>query len=89
MRAMSVRQAVSCETATSKRCRCRCGGALHGAARIGAVAPECLPDDDPHHARAKPEPEPKPGRELPGQEPFEWFGSAEREAARAAIGQPS
>jgi len=35
------------------RCRCRCGGALHGIKR-GGDSParpfyEALPDDDPHH----------------------------------------
>jgi hypothetical protein len=50
VRALSARQAMSCEQATSKRCRCRCGGAYHGAARVRdeyeALAE--LPDDDPH-----------------------------------------
>ena len=33
MRALGVALALSCEMATTERCRCRCGGALHGARR--------------------------------------------------------
>ncbi len=44
MNALSERQALACETAKNPRCRCRCGGALHGKGR----ALEYLPDDDPH-----------------------------------------
>jgi hypothetical protein len=33
MRQLSLRQAWNCETAREKRCRCRCGGLLHGARR--------------------------------------------------------
>lgn len=29
-RALTARQAVACENAQGKVCRCRCGGALHG-----------------------------------------------------------
>ena len=47
---MSANQAARCETSTTKRCRCRCGGALHGARRfedpIGAYD---LDPTDPHH----------------------------------------
>lgn len=49
-RALSVRSAQKCEDAVGTRCRCRCGGTLHGAARgwVGA-----LPPSDPHRpARA-------------------------------------
>jgi hypothetical protein len=49
---LSARQAVSCETATTRRCRCRCGGKLHGAGRFtdpdDAGALRELPAGDPH-----------------------------------------
>jgi hypothetical protein len=50
-RALTARQATTCETAKTKRCRCRCGGLLHGAGRFatGDEARE-LADDDAHHA---------------------------------------
>lgn len=44
---LSQRQAQACEHADPKsRCRCRCGGKLHGAARVEAVVE--LPEGDPH-----------------------------------------
>lgn len=46
MRPLTDRQANACEHAKSKRCRCRCGGALHGSARVGDRSQ--LPADDPH-----------------------------------------
>jgi|SRR5215471_931587 len=46
MRPLTDRQANSCEHAKTKRCRCRCGGALHGAARVGDRSQ--LPSSDPH-----------------------------------------
>lgn len=53
-RALTAYQAVQCEQALEERCRCRCGGALHGAKRAGLrYDPEpyyLLPDSDPHHA---------------------------------------
>jgi len=50
MKQLSERQANSCEAATHKRCRCRCGGALHGRnAGQGRAFFESLPKDDPHH----------------------------------------
>lgn len=52
MRKLSERQARNCEEARMPRCRCRCGGALHGAKRGGIQPPrewyETLPEDDPH-----------------------------------------
>jgi hypothetical protein len=50
---LSLRQAQACENALNSRCRCRCGGALHGAKRGGADVPgrawfEDLPANDPH-----------------------------------------
>jgi len=48
MRRMTMRQALTCETATGPRCRCRCGGLLHGKTR--QVDLEALPEEDPHHA---------------------------------------
>jgi hypothetical protein len=44
---LSEAQASRCEHATRPRCKCRCGGVLHGASR-GAVA-EFAPVD-PHYA---------------------------------------
>lgn len=63
MQALSLRQASRCETAKTKACTCRCGGALHGKNRSGddllacdAIAEreffEQLPLDDPHHVRS-------------------------------------
>jgi len=37
----------ACEHATLPRCRCRCGGTLHGARRT--QDPYHLPPNDPHH----------------------------------------
>lgn len=58
MRALSKRQAMNCEQAITPVCKCRCGGALHGAKRGGLSQSgepinygffEALPADDPHH----------------------------------------
>ena len=50
-RAIGREQASACENAKpGTRCRCRCGGALHGAAR-GPVY--LLPADDPHRTKRK------------------------------------
>lgn len=43
--ALSASSARSCETAATPQCRCRCNGALHGAAR-GPISG--LPVTDPH-----------------------------------------
>jgi len=58
MRRLSARQAVSCEKAVTRRCRCRCRGALHGAGRTaGGESPDVenylrtLPEEDPHHLK--------------------------------------
>lgn len=60
MRALSLKQASRCETAVGHVCKCRCHGALHGAARV--LAPDvqnleaffaALPPDDPHHRITK------------------------------------
>ena len=50
MRGLTARQATACEHATTARCRCRCGGALHGAGRFADPdeAYRVLDDDDPH-----------------------------------------
>lgn len=52
-RALSSREIVNCENATQPACKCRCGGALHGARRVkpedGIAGFHALPDDDPHH----------------------------------------
>lgn len=50
MRAITLRQAITCESAINHRCRCRCGGALHGAGRFEVAASfHDLDADDPHH----------------------------------------
>lgn len=49
-RRISYYQANRCENAEHPRCRCRCGGALHGR---GRGDPQDLPYDDPHHAEPK------------------------------------
>jgi hypothetical protein len=48
MKALSERQIRRCEEAHSKRCRCRCKGALHGVAN---KIPGTVPDSDAHHAK--------------------------------------
>lgn len=55
MKAQSLRAATRCETAKGKVCHCRCGGKLHGAARMKPEKAgvreffEALPESDPHH----------------------------------------
>ena len=61
MRSLTQRQAVACETAASTRCRCRCGGAFHGANRQLESAADAeaveyivrLPEEDPHYVANK------------------------------------
>jgi hypothetical protein len=54
MKRLSLRAAQRCETACKPTCRCRCGGALHGAKRSeDAEFFQTLPEDDPHHALPK------------------------------------
>ena len=55
-RRLTEKQASRCENALTPRCRCRCGGSLHGAKRGGEDVPsraffEELADDDPHRVR--------------------------------------
>jgi hypothetical protein len=57
MRPLSATAASRCEHATSTRCRCRCGGAFHGAARYSYDDPEAaylLDEGDPHLPRVPP-----------------------------------
>ena len=63
MKRLSHRQAGICETATGLRCRCRCGGVLHGAVRSPAWT--ALPTD-PHWAVQADGPDPRVQLELPG-----------------------
>lgn len=57
MKALNESQARRCEEAKGGRCRCRCGGAMHGASRakLAGDTPrtwfEALPEDDPHKVR--------------------------------------
>lgn len=53
MRQLERRQAALCELGVKgKRCRCRCKGELHGAARVSdAFELDYLPWDDPHFPR--------------------------------------
>ena len=53
-RTMTWGQANACETAALPRCRCRCGGALHGAGRT--EDPGSLPEGDPHYVDAEKDP---------------------------------
>lgn len=60
MRALSQRQASACETASTRRCICRCGGALHGSNRQLQAGVEDpveyvvgLPEEDPHYVSNK------------------------------------
>lgn len=60
MKRLSLRAAQRCETAKTPKCKCRCGGALHGAMRNMIEEGrersnffQELPKDDPHHAKAK------------------------------------
>lgn len=49
-RALSERQAWACEYALEDRCRCRCGGKMHGAKRVHYVEHLAnLAPEDPHH----------------------------------------
>lgn len=57
MRELGLTAARRCETATTARCRCRCGGLLHGKGRgMDAEFFAALPDDDPHKATERPKP---------------------------------
>lgn len=49
LRALSRRQALTCETSATGRCRCRCNGACHGANRTSLPEYfEQLAQSDPH-----------------------------------------
>lgn len=53
-RALSVKQADKCEQAKEHVCKCRCGGALHGAKRgSGITFFNRLPANDPHYIQSK------------------------------------
>jgi hypothetical protein len=61
MRTLSLRAAQRCETSDHSRCRCRCGGALHGARRgLDETYFLGLPEDDPHRAVVRKPKQPKP-----------------------------
>jgi len=76
MRKLSGAQAKRCEAAVGDRCRCRCGGAMHGANRHLAATGygdvqreffEVLPEEDPH--RILSELEKKANRGRRGRQP--------------------
>jgi hypothetical protein len=53
-RPLTLRQALTCEESQTDRCRCRCGGAAHGAKRSQLVEfYEQLPEADPHRIPEK------------------------------------
>src|SRR5881397_2862906 len=55
-RRLSQKAAWQCEYALDDRCRCRCGGKLHGAARVpNRERLAKLPANDPHYVHAKKE----------------------------------
>jgi hypothetical protein len=69
---LSQSQARRCEEAKRGRCRCRCGGMLHGQ-RCALL--ELLPEGDPHYVPAKKIPQPVPERVSEvGPEPFNQPG---------------
>jgi hypothetical protein len=49
MRDLSYRQAGACESAKHPKCRCRCGGRLHGAKRAGQAGKDWERVQDPHN----------------------------------------
>lgn len=60
MQNLSLRQAGRCENAKHSRCRCRCGGALHGKSR--GADPQFFHALDPSDAHAVPYKPPRKGR---------------------------
>lgn len=75
---ISFKTAFNCENARGGKCKCRCGGKLHGAARITADEDarkylENLPPGDPHRIK-------KANRKLTQQELFEIFQTHEPQA---------
>jgi hypothetical protein len=48
-RFLTQREADRCENAREPVCKCRCGGAKHGAARVPSGDFSELPMDDPHY----------------------------------------
>ena len=52
MKDLNYTQAMACEYARHRRCKCRCGGAMHGVKR--GIPLDQLPLDDPHHTNAQP-----------------------------------
>lgn len=68
MKQLSMKQATRCEAAKTPRCKCRCGGKLHGTNRgLDSVFFASLPESDPHRAmeRAERPPRQRKQRALP------------------------
>ena len=75
MKRLSARGATRCEMAKGGKCRCRCGGLLHGKGRGSDVSFfKTLPRDDPHFALPKREPNPRPAKPESPQQRFEFEG---------------
>lgn len=72
-RRLSTKAATACENATGGRCRCRCGGRLHGARRTRNV--QTLPTDDPHYAEPDPKPEAPLRRVVKADDRKWWLGN--------------
>jgi hypothetical protein len=97
VRALSFRQAASCEAAVSARCRCRCAGAFHGTLReVGD-----LRQGDPHALKDADSPEPEvviviDDEELEREEQLRWEAisraamdeAAADARARVSLGAP-
>jgi hypothetical protein len=67
MRSLTLRQANRCETAKTKRCKCRCKGGLHGKMRHedgDRAFFEGLDENDPHHVSPKKVKPPNPQLDL-------------------------
>ena len=63
MRTLSLTAAKRCEGSDHTRCRCRCGGALHGVKRgLDESFFFNLPEDDPHRANERRQKAPKPAK---------------------------
>ena len=83
MKQLGLKAAQRCENSEHGRCRCRCGGRLHGAKRgLDEDFFATLDPSDPHRATAPMEKQrrpPKPKPERPQMRLFEVFEEREEE----------